>query len=240
MKKCTNCSKVGHVKEDCWSAGGGKAGKGPRRAKTGKCGKDSAYVIKHADTTPTEEDVPIQDIAFTAQDEFEYVANDESDDCLGWYDWLVDSGTTSHVTKIQSALKDYTPLQSRRIMGISDDSLEAVGQGTIELVNYIGTKSIQFKLKNVLYVPHATNNLVSLSCLDKEGGHATIGDGKMTLTSKEGYHFANAELRNRLYLLNTRVILHPITTATHVQDRTTDGWLQWHKRYGHIAYSSLK
>ncbi|OAX30967.1 hypothetical protein K503DRAFT_704528 [Rhizopogon vinicolor AM-OR11-026] len=88
---------------------------------------------------------------------------------------------TSHITKIHSAISEYVPLKSRRITGISNESLEAVGQGTVELMNHIGNKSIHFKLKNVLYVPHATNNLVSLSHLDKEGGHTTIGDGKWPL-----------------------------------------------------------
>ena len=241
-KKCTNCSKMGHMKETCWSPGGGQAGKGPfrRRGPVGSRGKVSANIVEDADTTESNEDMPMEDVAFTAQDEFEYVPNDEPDDRLSWYDWLVDSGTTSHVTKIRSAISDYVPLKSRRIMGISNDSLEAVGQGTVELVNNIGNKSVHFKLKDVLYVPRATNNLVSLSRLDKEGGHAKLGDGKMTLISKDGYQFAEAALRRGLYILNTRAKLHPIATAKHVQDRTTGGWSEWHRRFGHIAYSGLQ
>jgi hypothetical protein len=93
MKKCSNCSKAGHVKEDCWSPGGGKAGKGPfqKRGSSSRCGKVSAHVVEDADTTQTDEDV-----AFKAQEELEYVSNDEPDDRLCWYDWLVDSGTMSH------------------------------------------------------------------------------------------------------------------------------------------------
>jgi transposase InsO family protein len=34
--------------------------------------------------------------------------------------------------------------------------------------------------------------------------------------------------------------LHPIATTKYVQDRPQDGWLEWHKRYGHVAYSGLQ
>jgi hypothetical protein len=237
MKKCSNCSKAGHVKEDCWSTGGGKAGKGPfqKCGSSSRRGKVSAHVVEDADTTQTDEDV-----VFKAQEELEYVSNDEPDDHLCWYDWLVDSGTTSHITKIRSALSDYVPLKSRCITGISDESLEAVGQGTVELVNCMGSKKIHFKLKEVLYVPHATSNLVSLSHLDQEGGHAKIGDGRITLSSSNGYQFAEAVLCKGLYLLNSRAELHPIATTKYVQDRPQDRWLEWHRRYGHVAYSGLQ
>ncbi|KAJ8591963.1 hypothetical protein M405DRAFT_718735, partial [Rhizopogon salebrosus TDB-379] len=54
-------------------------------------------------------------------------------------------------------------------------------------------------LKNVLYVLHATNNLVSISRLDKEGGHARMGNGEISLISKEGCEFAKGLLKRGLY-----------------------------------------
>ncbi|KAG1788967.1 uncharacterized protein HD556DRAFT_1198707, partial [Suillus plorans] len=91
--------------------------------------------------------------------------------------WLADSGTTSHITKIKSALTDYVPLKSHKVTGISN----------------------QCKLRNVLYVPSATNNLVPITRLDREGGHAIMGNGGVTLKAPGGRIIAKGELQNGLY-----------------------------------------
>jgi len=180
------------------------------------------------------------DVAFVVQNEFESVPNDESDEHLIWYEWLVDSGTTSHIMKIRTALMNYVPLKSRHVTGIGNESLDAIGQGTVELVNFIGKKEVHFTLKNVLYVPHATNNLVSLSRLDKEGGHTKIGKGEISLFHKDGYQFAKGSLKKGLYVLNARAKLHPLANINAVRDQKSESWTDLHRRYGHVAYSGLK
>ncbi|KAG1906156.1 uncharacterized protein F5891DRAFT_906858, partial [Suillus fuscotomentosus] len=79
--------------------------------------------------------------------------------------WLADSGTTSHITKIRSALMDYVPLKSHRVSGIANESLKAGGCGTVKLVSIINKQRVTCKLKNVLHVPRASNNLVSITHL---------------------------------------------------------------------------
>ncbi|KAG1748018.1 hypothetical protein EDD22DRAFT_742692, partial [Suillus occidentalis] len=86
--------------------------------------------------------------------------------------WLADSGTTSHIMKIKSALMDFIPLKLHKI---------------------------RCKLKNVLYVLSASNNLVSMTCLDKEGGQAIIGNGRVTLKAPGGRVIAKVKLNNGLY-----------------------------------------
>jgi hypothetical protein len=108
--------------------------------------------------------------------DLEFVNSEQSEEHLIWYDWLANSGTTSHITNTRGVLSRYMPI-SRQISGIGSESIEAVGQGTVELINYIGKTKISFKLKDVLYVPKATHNLVSISCLDREGGGTHIQNG---------------------------------------------------------------
>jgi hypothetical protein len=82
--ECYNCHKMGHIAADCWSKGGGKAGKGPgRRGKKEKAHK--------ADNVGS-------DFVETA-----YAAKSNGSSL---YSWLADSGTTSHICNDQSAFAD--------------------------------------------------------------------------------------------------------------------------------------
>ncbi|KAG2339642.1 hypothetical protein BDR05DRAFT_863125, partial [Suillus weaverae] len=75
------------------------------------------------------------------------------------YEWFADSGTTSHITR---------------------------GRGTVELESYIGKHKVIICLKNVLYIPSTSNNLVSIHQLDKDGGCAKFGAGKVALMQSKG------------------------------------------------------
>ncbi|KAG1847489.1 hypothetical protein C8R48DRAFT_582561, partial [Suillus tomentosus] len=52
---------------------------------------------------------------------------------------------------------------------------------TVELESYIGRQKVKFYLKNVLYVPNTSNNLLSMRQLDKDGRCARFSGGKVAL-----------------------------------------------------------
>jgi hypothetical protein len=241
-KTCHNCKKPGHVKADCWCPGGGKAGQGPSRPSKENTVKDIANVVMTSGITELNDDDPLDDIAFMAQDDdLEFIDSEQSDDHLIWYDWLADSGTTSHITNMRSAITDYIPLKARQVNGIGNDPLVVKGRGTVELESFIGKTKISFKLKDVLYVPKATHNLVSISRLDKEGGRADIKDGTLNMYSRSGSEFARATLKKGLYVLNARAKLHPLASANMARDQSeSNQWIDWHRRFGHISYSGLR
>ncbi|KAG2046165.1 hypothetical protein BDR06DRAFT_857988, partial [Suillus hirtellus] len=51
---------------------------------------------------------------------------------------------------------------------------------------------------NVLYVLSASNNLISIMRLDKEGGNALMGDGKVILSLKGGCTIVKGHMTNNL------------------------------------------
>jgi hypothetical protein len=196
-KTCLNCKKSGHTKDDCWSPGGGKAGQGPFKGR--KVPNRTFKAIANIATTSRitelpDDDAGDDDIAFMAQDmDVEFIDSKESDECLIWYDWVADSGTTTHITNTCAMMSDYTPI-TWSVSGIGNAPLKAIGRGTVELVNFIGKSKISFKLRDVLYVPDASHNLVSISRLDCEGGHASICNGELKLYSKNGAQFAHTKM----------------------------------------------
>ena len=244
-KTCYNCNKPGHVKDDCWQPGGGKAGQGPSpqfRNFPNNNMKDIANVATTSRITELPDDDPMDDVAFMAQDDdLEFVNSEQSEHRLIWYDWLADSGTTSHITNMRNAITDYVPLKARQVNGIGNESLVVAGRGMVEIESFIGKTKISFKLKDVLYVPNATHNLISISRLDQEGGHAEIKNGTLNMYSKGGKQLARATLKKGLYALNARAKLYPLANINIARVQTEPNqWEDWHKRLGHISYAGLK
>lgn len=229
-KTCFNCKKPGHMKEDCWCPGGGKEGQGPSRGRglPNPRFKAIANVTTTSGITEISDDL-MDDIAFMADDGLEYVDSEQSEERMIWYEWVADSGATSHIVKSKTVMTDYVPLTSRRISGIGNESLNAIGQGTVHLINYIGKTKISFTLKNVLHVPHASHNLVSISRLDKDGGHAHIKNGMLNLFSKDGKQFAQAKMERGLYIMNSRAKLHQTLNCANSDMAHTATWEDWHK-----------
>ena len=119
-KKCVNCGKTGHTKENCWCKGGDKEGQGPSSQKRSK--KDSVKLVQEALMEEDQENV--DDMAYMAdtKDIDEEAANvadiietvnigEGESEKLYWYDWFANSGSSSHITKIRSALTNYVPLK---------------------------------------------------------------------------------------------------------------------------------
>ncbi|KAG1743112.1 hypothetical protein EDB19DRAFT_1607909, partial [Suillus lakei] len=52
---------------------------------------------------------------------------------------------------------------------------------TIKIKSHLQEKNIKVTLNDVLYVPTAVNNLFSLMRVDEKGGHAIIGNGRVTV-----------------------------------------------------------
>ncbi|GBE84071.1 hypothetical protein SCP_0600490 [Sparassis crispa] len=213
--ECWNCHKRGHTQHECWSKGGGKAGQGLRSKKGG-------HAQVHTNQAQSTNDV-LQDVAFRT---------DEA---------IADSGMTSHVTNLRDAITDFMPLEASSITGIGDQSIRALGRGTVKVNSRIGGKTFTFCLKDVLYAPKATNNLVSLTRLDEAGGHFDGGDGGITLRESGGHAIAEGRKIGRLYLLYMRAkIATPMNERANVAHEDNDSWESWHRRYGHLGITGLE
>ena len=83
--------------------------------------------------------------------------------------WLLDSGTSSHITHDKSILEDYIPPSGHTIGGIGG-KIDAIGKGKIKLVSYVQDKVYPITLNNVLYAPDSPHNLISTTWLTAAGG----------------------------------------------------------------------
>ena len=75
------------------------------------------------------------------------------------------------------------------------------GIGTVELQAHFGNKISIITLHNVLYTPSAVHNLISLTCLDKEGGFSILEGEQVKLYDQNKSLFVIASLQDGIYTL---------------------------------------
>ena len=101
--------------KDCWSKGGGSEGKGPKGRGPGKGG--------HRSNQATETTNQLLSDA-------SYMANADLDR-FSKLDWILDSGTTSHICTDRDAFCEYTRLSNVTVQGVGKGQAEVEGRGTV-------------------------------------------------------------------------------------------------------------
>ena len=219
-RDCFNCKKKGHIKSECWAKGGGREGQGPKGRK-GSGKKNRANQAQEVNSS-------LNDVAYTATTYGDITK----------YDWLLDSGTTSHICTIREAFTEFHPVKET-LNGVGKQGADVLGRGNITVKFECDGKEFIHRLSNVLYTPSAPNCLLSLSRIDDAGGKVDFEKGKCWIRDKKGMVIGEGEKHQRLYLLRGRAILQEKEQANYASTRKLT-WDQWHHRYGHISITTLQ
>jgi hypothetical protein len=101
---------------------------------------------------------------------------------LGEDTWLIDSGSSKHMTGQRDILSILTKNNFPQKVTLGDDyqdPIKGVGESTYKLDS--GTL---MKMNDVLYVPGLTKNFLSISALDKKGFMVAFIDGEVLMWPK--------------------------------------------------------
>ena len=217
-KECYNCHKKGHLKKDCWAKGGGREGQGPK----GRKRKEKA--------NQAVEGTDLNELSFAS------IANATE---FSKYDWILDSGSTSHICPLRDAFVNYTALTNHSIEGVGGKPVTVAGRGTVFVQFSVNGNTLKHQLRETLHVPDAPNCLYSVSRLDDGGGRVDFRDGVCELRDGKGNVIGLGTKKNRLYRLTARALLS-VNEKAHFASSPKLTWDQAHRRYGHIAVSSLQ
>src|SRR3569623_45214 len=160
---CYCCGKVGHMKAKCRL----------RDAECRKCGKrghTEAVCRQSARASGRAEDREFagdaNGVAFTAW-------SDDGDVRKGV--WIVDSGSTQHVTADRSQFTSYRELVGdEKIVGICGESLIAVGIGEVKLKCKTSSGVSTVTLREVRHAPRAQASLFSLTRATDAGARVVL------------------------------------------------------------------
>ena len=153
-------------------------------------------------------------------------------------DWLLDSGTTSHICTTHDAFTEYYPVEGASLQGVGRSRTHVVGHGTVNLRFEFDGKVLHHQLQNTLYVPEAPNCLLSLRRFDDMGGKVEFSGGVCWLKDKSTNILGKGYKHQQLYMLAARATLSE--EWSNLAKTTKHTWDKWHRRYSHIGMTALR
>ncbi|TQE05315.1 hypothetical protein C1H46_009090 [Malus baccata] len=150
--------------------------------------------------------------------------------------WLFDSGANSHITNDVGQLSNpreyYGNDQIRGVHGGSGLHISKIGD------SFLHTKLASFRLRNTLYCPHASTNIISLNRFaDDNDCFFTIHPRFYRVQdSRTGKILFQGPSNNGLYPSHSSH--QPSGVFACVGERVSDAL--WHSRLGHVSFSILQ
>lgn len=150
--------------------------------------------------------------------------------------WYIDSGASMHMTMHRDWLDCETspPVQNIRIADNKFLRVESCGDVTIKIPDENG-KSCSVQVKNVLYVPELSTNLLSVSKIIKSGYKVEFNENGCLISHKTRKMIAKATIVNDTYKLN----LSYENDMCAMKTTTVDNIYLWHQRMGHLNFNDL-
>ena len=151
--------------------------------------------------------------------------------------WIIDSGATCHMCNDVDAFTEYVRLKQPQEISLGNGHLvKATGKGTVLLKIAIGQNQIQrCELKDVLFVPELSYNLLSVSKIAKAGKIIKFASSECVLLDGNQRIIATASLIGSLYQLNVVDGKEIVSAAV-----TESNEVLWHRRYGHVGFKTLE
>ena len=159
--------------------------------------------------------------------------------------WANDTGCTRHIGEDKASFKNYKSVSINVTVAKKGVCMKAIGVGDVDLhcVNNLGEQCI-VTLKDVLHVPEAQKNLISVACLAQDGYQSVFPSSKpifapgLYLPNRKGNKqvYIPYQVVNNLFYLSSRNDLRdeqgPITRS--------NKYIVWSRKLGHMSLETLR
>ena len=224
---CTECKSGTHDTTECWILHGAPRGT-PRCSTCNKYGHTSDRCRSRSLNTATVQRGRVQKARlFHANAEGETSNYQDSS-------WYIDSGASHHMCHNGDTLTTYKEIEPLPIQMGNGSIAHAIGEGSTHIKTLTPKGIKQLTLEDVLHVPAAKKNFVSVTALTNEGHTLNFNGSTCTIVDKANQTVGVAKNASRIYK-----IVHPNTGILNTATTDIVDNKVWHERLGHIAVSKI-
>ncbi|UYV76870.1 hypothetical protein LAZ67_14002267 [Cordylochernes scorpioides] len=152
-------------------------------------------------------------------------------------EWCLDSGATAHKCCLRTAFSNLRETEPIPVKLANDQSIEALGTGTVELEVLEHGEPFLLKLENVLFVPGLKGNLISVSTCTEKSFFVKFMRGKAEIVNPLWKICIEAYKRNGLYILRQTKYAKTQFTRMCIDKNSSE---IWHNRFGHLNFDDLR
>ncbi|KAI5348415.1 hypothetical protein L3X38_001302 [Prunus dulcis] len=148
--------------------------------------------------------------------------------------WYVDSACSNHMTSHEFLLVNVDKSVKCKVKMRTGDLVQSIGKGTLA----IEMKGMNRYIKEVMIVPGLDENLLSIGQMIEHGHWLVFGDNVVDIYGDRQMQdlIACVPMKgNRCFPLSLEYVKSSMANKVTVEESS---WL-WHKRYGHLNYTSL-
>lgn len=149
--------------------------------------------------------------------------------------WYIDSGASQHMCRERKWMYDVSPTTISNIKVADNKTVAVEGCGSVNLhIKDSEGKPQKIQVRNVLYVPSLTTNLLSVSQMTKNGCEVNFGKDCCNVYQNQKL-ILTASQYNNMYVLKDFSGIPALLSTVDENDINL-----WHLRMGHLNFTDLQ